>query len=100
MSTLKIVGLFALFCVAVGYLWLVGEAFAHINVWLAFGLILLGILILIIIFKKLPKKLRQLGQDFLTDIQILHDIQKYWNSEGLSKVGEEYYKDIKEKYEL
>lgn len=53
-----------------------------------------------VIFNKLPKKLKELGKDFLTDIQNLHDLQKYWNSEGLSKVGEEYYKDIKEKYEL
>lgn len=53
-----------------------------------------------VIFNKLPKKLRQLGQDFLTDIQILHDLQVYWNSKGLTKAGKEYYKAIKQKYEL
>ncbi|MEG0929864.1 hypothetical protein [Algoriella sp.] len=30
------------------YLWMIGESFAHISVFLAYGLMLIGILILII----------------------------------------------------
>jgi hypothetical protein len=39
------------------------------------------------IFNKLPAKLKELGQDFLTDLQKLHDEENNWNEKGLSKVG-------------
>lgn len=39
------------------------------------------------IFEMLPKRLRDMGQDFLRDIQLLHDYNNNWNSKGLSELG-------------
>lgn len=52
MSVKSILKYFGLFVVFMFYLWFIGEAFAHISVYLAFGLIILGILSLIIYFRK------------------------------------------------
>lgn len=50
------------------------------------------------LFKTLPQEIQDLGQMFLVNLQDLHDIDEYWNSEGLSESGEEYVRQIQEEY--
>lgn len=50
------------------------------------------------IFVKLPKELRELGQNFLTDIQGLHDFTGYWDEEGLNEAGIFAYNRIVKNY--
>jgi len=50
------------------------------------------------VYYLLPVRLRNMGLNFLYDIQILHDRKKNWNENGLSKIGEENIKKICEKY--
>lgn len=46
------------------------------------------------VFKKLPKKLKKLGQDFLDAIQLLHDYRENWSKTGLSAKGKSLVKRI------
>lgn len=52
------------------------------------------------IFLQLPDNLRELGRNFLYDIQYLHDNRVHWNDTGLSEIGATSVYTIKEKYEL
>ena len=53
-----------------------------------------------IIFNKLPEEVKAYGQDFLIDLQILHDANGYWNEKGLTEMGEEKVEEIKRKFAL
>lgn len=48
------------------------------------------------LFETLPQEIQDLGKDFLSMLQSLHDEDTYWDSEGLSKVGEEEVQRIEE----
>lgn len=48
------------------------------------------------LFETLPKEIQELGEVFLSMLQSLHDGDTYWDSEGLSKVGEEEVQRIEE----
>lgn len=48
------------------------------------------------IFHLLPEELQKLGLDFLQKIQLLHDVNAHWNSEGLSEKGIKYINQIKD----
>ena len=52
------------------------------------------------IFNTLPKRLQDMGEDFLSDIQSLHDCGWYWNSEGLTQDGLSKVNQIKAIYNL
>ena len=39
------------------------------------------------VFEALPQELKDLGQDFLGDIQSLHDTATWWNATGLTYEG-------------
>jgi hypothetical protein len=53
-------------------------------------------------FKSLPKRLRKMGQDFLIEIQGLHDDEdhEYWGRDGLTKKGRKIVKQIESDYIL
>lgn len=42
------------------------------------------------IFEQLPENVKELGQEFLIDLQKLHDHGHHWNEKGLSEDGEEF----------
>lgn len=48
----------------------------------------------------LPKWMLELGGDFLSEVQQLHDGQSYWNRHGLTPLGETIVSRIKDKYGL
>lgn len=50
------------------------------------------------VFNILPKEMRDLGKDFLTACQSLHDTEYYWNELGLSEYGTEKVENIKQVY--
>lgn len=50
------------------------------------------------VFNMLPKSIQNLGIDFLTELQNLHDMVNNWNYEGLSSLGTKVFEDIKQKY--
>ena len=50
------------------------------------------------LFKTLPQEIQDLGQTFLLKLQMLHDLEENWNSEGLTETGEEYVKQIERVY--
>ena len=39
------------------------------------------------VFNQLPENVKELGQEFLQDLQKLHDNYQYWNENGLSDSG-------------
>jgi len=47
------------------------------------------------VFEQLPDDLQELGQGFLTELQILHDVASYWNETGLSFAGIQKFTYIK-----
>lgn len=55
-------------------------------------------------FASLPSKIRRLpifknlGEDFLAEIQYLHDADPCWDKKGISKTGKNFVNIIKEKY--
>lgn len=51
-------------------------------------------------FEMLPLDLQELGQEFLIQIQALHDVEKNWNHLGLSEAGEMRVKEIKKIFGL
>lgn len=52
------------------------------------------------VFSKLPKELRELGADFLMEVQALHDGDSYWTATGLSRDGKIRVERIKEIFGL
>lgn len=48
------------------------------------------------VFNSLPENVKELGKPFLSDIQLLHDNEGYWNENGLSESGMFFYKKIKQ----
>lgn len=51
-------------------------------------------------FEVLPKRLRDMGQEFLMGIQDLHDTVSYWNEKGLSEDGETRVKEICKEFDI
>lgn len=49
------------------------------------------------LFEILPMKIKKYGIVFLTDLQMLHDFDRYWTCDGLSIIGKNKVKEIKEK---
>jgi hypothetical protein len=47
----------------------------------------------------IPKKLAHFSIDFLCSIQDLHDTSLFWNSKGLSKLGKERVKQLRNRFE-
>lgn len=47
-----------------------------------------------------PDWMKELGGDFLQELQRLHDNSRNWNEKGLSTIGEECLSDIKNKFDL
>jgi len=41
-----------------------------------------------LVFRSLPEKLKDLGMDFLADVQKLHDNGHWWCANGLNETGE------------
>jgi len=52
------------------------------------------------VYDVLPLWMREMGQDFLADVQRLHDGPAKWNTEGLSADGIKFVTWIKEAYNL
>lgn len=50
------------------------------------------------VFKLLPKRLKKMGKDFLSEVQVLHDNRQYWTEEGLSRQGEFRVSEIRSKF--
>lgn len=50
------------------------------------------------LFYELPQEVQDLGQLFLARLQFLHDLDEYWDSEGLTEFGEEYVQHIEKNY--
>lgn len=51
-----------------------------------------------IVYEWLPMWIKELGKDFLVEVQRLHDRFEYWEDTGLSERGEEYVSSIKNTY--
>lgn len=49
------------------------------------------------VFNLLPAELRELSKVFLRYVQRLHDTEIYWDSLGLTDLGEQYVGSIKER---
>ena len=52
------------------------------------------------VFDSLPTWMQDLGQDFLYDVQRLHDLKNYWSDKGLSSDGLKFVEIIKQKYDI
>lgn len=52
----------------------------------------------LIAFEKLPNWMREMGRDFLCNVQRLHDGTLSWDDKGLSKIGLERLKDLENEY--
>jgi len=50
------------------------------------------------IFRLLPAELQELGKDFLSDLQVLHDTKGNWNETGLSNKGKAAAAEIRRNY--
>lgn len=50
------------------------------------------------VFAQLPYHIKELGQDFLNDLQNLHDNSQAWNENGLSSRGKELYEKTKARW--
>lgn len=46
------------------------------------------------VFDELPKKLQELGEDFLSQLQGLHDTNNYWDEKGLTEEGKQEVENI------
>lgn len=51
-----------------------------------------------IVFERLPKWMKELGQDFLTSCQQLHDGRDNWRNDGLHPIGELKLDNIKSRF--
>lgn len=52
------------------------------------------------VFNVLPDELKELGMNFLHDLQRLHDEPAYWDEKGLSLSGAECVRRIKDYFNL
>jgi hypothetical protein len=52
------------------------------------------------IYDLLPKRLKDMDADFLTQVQRLHDREEHWDCSGLSKLGHSKARSIIKKYNL
>lgn len=52
------------------------------------------------LWNEIPFNIRELGREFLGNVQNLHDIDYYWNNTGLTESGLDCVKVIKAKYGL
>lgn len=52
------------------------------------------------VFDKLPKRLQNMGKGFLTSIQSLHDVPRFWDAGGLTTLGEHKVTIICNSYQL
>lgn len=52
------------------------------------------------VFDSLPTWMQDLGQDFLYDVQRLHDLKNYWSDKGLSSDGLKFVEITKQKYDI
>lgn len=50
------------------------------------------------VFEQLPENVRELGQEFLRDLQRLHDLEYHWNTKGLSVVGDSFMMGLEAKW--
>ena len=50
------------------------------------------------VFSEIPKELQELGPEFLSQLQCLHDVGANWNESGLSENGKEVVEFIREIY--
>lgn len=50
------------------------------------------------LFSKLPQEVQDLGQEFLSRLQGLHDTDRYWYSEGLTEIGVRAVRQIEKDY--
>lgn len=50
------------------------------------------------LFYTLPQEIQDLGQTFLVRLQMLHDLDEYWDIDGLSEYGEGYARQIEENF--
>jgi hypothetical protein len=46
------------------------------------------------VFEQLPENVRELGQEFLMDLQKLHDYDQHWTGNGLSNAGENFMNEL------
>jgi hypothetical protein len=46
----------------------------------------------------IPAELKELGRDFLADVQLLHDTSRHWTAGGLSDSGKQYVEEIRMDY--
>ena len=52
------------------------------------------------VFELLPSELKDLEQEFLTQIQVLHDGSQFWVKNGLSERGLEKKQEIIDRFDL
>jgi len=50
------------------------------------------------VFEQLPENVQELGQEFLMDLQKLHDHEQNWTGNGLSDVGENFMTELEAKW--
>ncbi len=50
------------------------------------------------VFEQLPENVKELGQDFLKDLQKLHDYGHHWTPDGLSDDGNGFITVLEEKW--
>jgi hypothetical protein len=50
------------------------------------------------VFEQLPENVQELGQEFLMDLQALHDHGQHWTSNGLSNAGENFMNELEVKW--
>jgi hypothetical protein len=50
------------------------------------------------IFEQLPENVKELGQEFLKDLQRLHDHAHHWSTKGLTVGGEEFMTELEAKW--
>jgi hypothetical protein len=50
------------------------------------------------VFRQLPENVQELNQEFLMDLQKLHDYGHHWNYDGLSDAGEDFMTALEVKW--
>jgi hypothetical protein len=50
------------------------------------------------VFEQLPENVKELGRDFLMNLQKLHDDGHYWTPDGLSDDGNDFITVLEEKW--
>lgn len=52
------------------------------------------------IFNRLPKWMKEMGDDFLGDVQALHDEESNWDGDGINEKGKNAVENIEFHFEL